>query len=172
MFDPTIYDNLKVGFENALYDLDNLDEIIQVTGRKDIIEMAAMSRELVLQCCLRGQPEVTAEVILKSSLSDLAAEILEMPDSRPGCHLQLRYELLVQDPGASCPVIHSILDESWPGQRVELEVHYTYGGSDGYRITADVHFVRTVNEEQMEDITELCDHMIQVLPPLLQLSHS
>ena len=36
MFDPTIFENLKVGIENAVYDLDNLDEIIRVTDRKDL----------------------------------------------------------------------------------------------------------------------------------------
>ncbi|MNC74438.1 hypothetical protein D3C75_1257940 [compost metagenome] len=36
MFDPTIYDNLKVAFENYLYDLDNLDENIHYPSQGSI----------------------------------------------------------------------------------------------------------------------------------------
>ena len=54
MFDPTVYDNLKVAFENYLYDLDNLDESIHITHRKDQLEMASMSREFILQFSLRS----------------------------------------------------------------------------------------------------------------------
>ena len=59
--------------------MDNLDERIQITGRKDRLEMAVMSREFTLQFCLRDRPEVTGEVVLSSSLEELAAEILETP---------------------------------------------------------------------------------------------
>lgn len=76
MFDPTIYDNLKVAFENYLYDLDNLDESIHITHRRDQLELASMSREFTLRFCLRNHTAVTAEVVLRSSLQAIAAEIL------------------------------------------------------------------------------------------------
>lgn len=171
MFDPTVYDNLKVGFENHLYDLDNLDEIIQITDRKDRLEMAIMSREFVLQFCLRNHPEVTGKVVLRTSLGELAAEILEMPGGHPGCSLELRFSMLIQEPETQCPVIRSILQQSWPEQRTRQNIQYTFGDQPiAYRVSAEVHFDRSVNEDQMGDIPELCDHMIHALNQLRQFA--
>ncbi|MGW7157847.1 hypothetical protein [Paenibacillus taichungensis] len=170
MFDPTIYDNLKVGFENYLYDLDNLDELISITDRKDQLELARMSRELVLQFCLRDCPDVTGEVVLNTSLEDLAAEILETPGVLSGCRLRLRFRMVVKEPETQCPAISSILQESWPEQRKLQHIHYIFEDQPAiYAITAEVHFDRSVNEDQMGDIPDLCDHMVNVLTKLLQL---
>ncbi|UOK56770.1 hypothetical protein MGI18_18515 [Bacillus sp. OVS6] len=43
MFDPTAFDNLKVVLEGAIYDAD-LGGFITVIGRKDLVDLAAMSR--------------------------------------------------------------------------------------------------------------------------------
>ncbi|MFJ2045005.1 hypothetical protein ACIOBL_15435 [Paenibacillus taichungensis] len=170
MFDPTIYDNLKVGFENYLYDLDNLDELISITDRKDQLEMARMSREFVLQFCLRDCPEVTGEVVLSTSLEDLAAEILETPGGPSGCRLRLRFRMVVKEPETQCPAISPILQESWPEQRKLQHIHYIFEDQPAtYAVTAEVHFDRSVNEDQMGDIPDLCDHMVNVLTKLLHL---
>lgn len=170
MFDPTVYDNLKVGFENYLYDMDNLDERIQITGRKDRLEMAVMSREFTLQFCLRDRPEVTGEVVLSSSLEELAAEILETPDANPGCRLELRFSMVVKEPEKQCLDIRSILQKSWPEQRMCQNIQYIFDEQPiMYNVTAHVYFDRSVNEDQMGDIAELCEHMANVMGQLLQL---
>lgn len=38
--------------------------------------------------------------------------------------------------------------------------------ADGYRSMTEVRFSRTINEEQMEDIPNLADHMLQTLEQL------
>jgi hypothetical protein len=76
MFDPTIFENLKVGIENAVYDLDNLDEIIRVTDRKDLLDMATLSRSFSLRFELARPSTTSAEICLETGLRDLAAEIL------------------------------------------------------------------------------------------------
>ncbi|KPV55085.1 periplasmic component, partial [Paenibacillus sp. A3] len=43
MFDPTIFDNLKVVLEGHLYDLD-AEQTIRVIGREDFIDLASMKR--------------------------------------------------------------------------------------------------------------------------------
>jgi len=170
MFDPTIYDNLKVGFENYLYDLDNLDELISITDRKDLLEMARMSREFVLQFCMRDCPDFTGQVVLSTSLEDLAAEILETPEGQPGCRLSLRFGMVMNKPETQCPAISSILQKSWPEQRILQHIHYVFEDQPAtYTVTAEVHFDRSVNEDQMGDIPDLCDHMVNVLTKLMQL---
>jgi hypothetical protein len=44
MFDPTVFDNLKVIIEGAIYDLD-LDGELQVVNRRDLVDLANMSRQ-------------------------------------------------------------------------------------------------------------------------------
>ncbi|WP_145150114.1 hypothetical protein [Paenibacillus xylanexedens] len=172
MFDPTVYDNLKVGFENHLYDMDNLDERIQITGRKDRLEMAVMSREFILQFCLRDRLEVTGEVVLSSSLEELAAEILETPGAHPGCRLELRFGMIVKEPETQCPAIRSILQQSWPEQRVCQNILYIFDEQPStFNVTAHVYFDRSVNEDQMGDIPELCEHIVNVMDQLLQFNN-
>ncbi|KHF34038.1 hypothetical protein CM49_03708 [Paenibacillus sp. P1XP2] len=81
MFDPTIFENLKVALENQLYDLDNIDGLIRIIGRDDRLEMSVMSREFAIRFELAGRPEVFAEIRLEASLADLSAEILEIEDA-------------------------------------------------------------------------------------------
>ncbi|WP_366293921.1 hypothetical protein [Paenibacillus sp. AN1007] len=170
MFDPTIYDNLKVAIENVLYDLDNLDECIQITGRRDQLEMASMSREFGLQFCLREQAGVTAEVILKSSLETIAAEILETPGGPAGCELELRFAFTTKEPEACCHDIQEVMQENWPDQLILQHIHYIFGESPmSFHVSANIYFGRHVNEEQMHDIPVLCDRMIHVLNKLKEI---
>ncbi|MBU5355557.1 hypothetical protein ACN9MH_22155 [Paenibacillus silvae] len=168
MFDPTIYDNLKVAIENYIYDLDNLDERIHVTHRRDQLDMASMSRVFTLQFCLRENAGITAELVLKSALEDTAAEILETPGSQPGCGLELRFELVTtKQPDFLCHDIQAILQENWPTQRTVQQIHYMFGETPiTFTIASSVHFDRKVNEEQMQDIPDLCDHMLHALHSL------
>ncbi|MBR2564108.1 MAG: hypothetical protein IKE29_05750 [Paenibacillus sp.] len=171
MFDPTVYDNLKVAIENYLYDLDNLDEHIHITHRTDQLEMASMSREFTLQFCLRDHPSVTAEVVLKSSLEAIAAEIMETPGSEPGCDLALRFSLVTKNPEVHCRDIQTIMQENWPEQRIEQHIRYIYGETPvSFDVTANVYFTRHVNEDQMHDIPMLCDHTLHVLNQILLTS--
>lgn len=173
MFDPIVFDNLKVGFENTLYDLDNLDELILITDRQDRLEMASMSREFTLQFSLRSHSEVTGEVMLSSSLEAIAAEILEKPDGAPGCRLQLRFGMKVVQPDADCERIHTLLQQSWPQQNIVLKLQYVFEEEPRvYHVSTEVHFDRNVNEEQMGDIPELAEHMIHVLTQLVALHTS
>jgi hypothetical protein len=170
MFDPTVYDNLKVAFENVLYDLDNLDESIHITHRRDQLEMASMSREFTLQFCLRDHATVTAEVVLRSSLQAIAAEILETPGSHPGCELELRFAWVTKEPESRCHDIMAVMQENWPDQRTIQHVHYLFGDeSKSFDVSTNVYFNRHVNEEQMHDIPLLCDHMVQVLNKLVMV---
>ncbi|WP_434756457.1 hypothetical protein [Paenibacillus amylolyticus] len=170
MFDPTVYDNLKVAFENYLYDLDNLDESIHITHRRDQLEMASMSREFTLRFCLRDHAAITAEVVLKSSLEAIAAEILEMPDSHPGCALELRFGLVTKEPDSRCLDIQQMMQENWPDQRVVQYIHYIFGENPiSFNVSASVYFERHVNEEQMHDIPALCDHMVHALNKLIMM---
>lgn len=179
LFDPTIFDNLKVALENRLYDLDNLDERIRVIHRVDRLDMAVMSREFALRFVLAGgdrQKRIAAEIRLDTSLRDLAAELLEIQEGEPpGCSLRLLFHLEVTDPESQCPRIETAVRERW-GAELPLAqtISFVYGGgragsNGGYRNTAELSFNRRIGEEQMNDLPELLEYIVLTLEALERL---
>jgi hypothetical protein len=168
MYDPTVYENLKVAFENHLYDLDNTDGIILITNRMDRMEMSVMSREFALQFVLVEHKDVTAEISLVASLKDLAAEILELPGEIPSCSLLLRFYIRINDVEAQCKQIDDVLQHVWKSEMASTQtLSYIYGQEHtSYMNTIEVKFERRISEDQMEDIPELIDYVIQTLGEL------
>ncbi|AHM65380.1 hypothetical protein LK13_21180 [Paenibacillus polymyxa] len=168
MFDPTVFDNLKVAMENAVYDLDNLDSRINITQRIDRLEMSVMSREFGVQFSLREQPGVTAELQLKMDLNNLAAEILEMEDQTPGCSLLLYFDMKIREIETQCSRIENILTDIWkPELRPAQTLSQIYGEKTStYQNRIELRFSRQINEDQMEDISELLEHVLLTLMEL------
>ncbi|GFR38041.1 hypothetical protein PRECH8_13370 [Insulibacter thermoxylanivorax] len=170
MFHPTVYENLKVAFENYLYDLDNQEAVITITNREDILDMAVMSRQFTLQFALAGHEEPTAEVRLYSSVADLAAEILEEGDPSELCSLVIRFRYKVRDL-KRCKEAEVILINIWlPELPIRQVILYPYDTAsekpDYYSVSADVRFNRRIGEGQIEDIPNLAEHMIRSLMEL------
>lgn len=179
MFDPTVFENVKVALENHFYDLDNLDRAIDIVGRIDRMEMAVMAREFGLRFTLAGLSGVSAEVRLASSLRQLAAELLELDGDTAvaGCTLSLRFRVALGEPAAQCPQIEGMIRAIW-GEDMPFTqtISYVYEQDDlstavFYTNKIELKFRRTIGEEQMEDIPELADHMVQTLRQLKALTH-
>lgn len=173
-FDPTIFDNLKVALENELYDLDNLDGIIRITGRKDLMEMSVMSRRCAIQFELAEASGVTAELQLDTGLLDLATEILDMEGHVPGCQVLLTFNMEAKaedELRAQCEHARQVLMDDWSAEaELTQRIAYLYGASSPvYDHTAELHFRRRIDEEQMEDLTELIQHAVASLRKLSRL---
>ncbi|MGM0881252.1 MAG: hypothetical protein ACQEXQ_09435 [Bacillota bacterium] len=167
MFDPTVFENLKVAFENQLYDLDNLDKKIQIINRIDRLEMAVMSRTFALRFILRDQKEVSAEISLDASLKDLAAEILELQGETPACTLRLRFYMQINETAVVCKQIEQILQQIWNPEILPTQtISYVYGQENIYSNKIELGFNRKISEEQMNDIPELIEHVLQTLKEL------
>ena len=171
VFHPTVFENIKYAFENQIYDLDNLDGIIEVTDRADLLDMALMSREFRISFRLKESDSVTAQVVLLSSIKDLGNEILEVPDTAPGCTLLLRFYMEVEDESDTCEAIQDILFAIWgPDLQPIQTLSFIYGQEGGTcSNTIELKFNRQINEDQMEDIPELLKHMIQSAEELEEL---
>ncbi|NIK80447.1 hypothetical protein FHS15_005637 [Paenibacillus castaneae] len=172
MFDPTVFENLKVAFENQLYDLDTLDRKLDIINRIDRLDMAVLSRELVLQFTLAGHKDVSAEIHLTASLKELASEILELEGGAPACSLRLRFHMQVEDMPAQCKNIERILQRIWvPEIQPTQKISYLFGEEPPvYSNTIELDFNRKISEEQMDDIPELIKHMLQTLKELETVS--
>jgi hypothetical protein len=168
MFDPTVFENLKVAFENQLYDLDNLNGQIRIINRSDQLIVSNMSREFTLQFELADTDKVTAEIHLQASLEDLAVEILEIPGETPGCTLTLRFYLHVEDVQKQCPRVEEVLKNIWnQDHRPTQIISFVFGEEPAvYTDIVELKFHRKVNEDQMGDIPDLIQHVLKSITEL------
>jgi hypothetical protein len=166
MFDPTIFENLKVVIEGSVYDLD-LEGVILVTGRTDRVDLADMSRTYAIRFRLRDG-KCCAELSLTAGLPDFAGEKLEWKNASPGCALELCFRLAVQDWEDVCPQIQKQLDAIWSGRP---EVHQTLSFSyphPGNVMTNEIRceFNRKIDEGHWSDFPDLLNHMVTTLETL------
>lgn len=165
MFDPTVFDNIKVALENQIYDLDNLTGRIRITDRIDRLEMSIMSREFAMHFKLVGEENVTAEIRLSATLKELASEILEMPGETPGCSLTLRIYLQIENVSEQCKRADEILQSIWnPEEKPTQTLSFVYGQERAiYSNTVEIRFNRKITEDQMGDIPDLIEHVLRTL---------
>lgn len=165
MYDPTIFENLKVAIENQVYDLDNLERIIDITNRDDRMDFSVMARDFAIEFTLVDHDNVTAEIVLKASLEDLAAEILEKPDANPGCFLILRFYKQVQNVTEQCKNIEQALNGIWEEDvYITQTLSFVYGHeSSSYMNMIEVVFNHKINEDHISEIPEFLDHVLETL---------
>ncbi len=163
MFDPTIFDNLKVVIEGEVYDLDSVG-MIRVTNRIDRVDLSTMSRYYAIQFYEQEETagQTFAEIRLHAGTEDLVAEILEEEDRFTGCKLELFFQCYVKDVNRECLEIHQILDKIWenrPKIVQQLSFHYN-DDTKIYTNEISLEFGRKINEDQIGDMGTLIDHVL------------
>ena len=168
MYDPTIFENLKVAFENQVYDLDNLDRKITITNRVDRMDFSILARDFAIQFTLADQPDVTAEIVLEASVRDLAGEILELTGKNLGCSLLVRFNKRVQNVAIECNQIEQALNAIWETEiQLTQTVSFVYEQeASSYQDIIEVKFRSKINEEHMGDIADFLDHVMETLEVL------
>jgi len=168
MFHPTVFENLKVAFENRIYDLDSLDGLIDILNRADRMDFAVMKREFGIQIALLGQPDVTVELVLEASLQDLSDEILEKDNTSPGCTLRLQFKKLVHDVDKQCEGIERALAVIWEDDvEVVQTLSYSYGAKASIHMnTISVTFKPKLDEEHIPEIPDFLEHVLDSLKEL------
>ncbi len=165
MYDPTVFDNLKVALENQLYDLDTLDEQIEIRNRRDVMDFAVLSREFVLRFALRNHPEIEVEVQLHAGVQDLAGEIMEDPSVNPACSLSLCFQKSVFNPKIECAAIEDVMASIWE-QDIELTqtIRYIYGEDPPkLKNSIDATFKPRLTEENMAELSIFLEHVLDTL---------
>jgi hypothetical protein len=171
MFDPTIYENMKVVIEGAVYDLDLAGEIL-VTNRSNRIELSTMSRSYFIQFKLLGLGDVIAELGLAATTEDLAAEILEKSSMTPGCSLHIGFQMKVVDVEEDCAAIEQILFDIWGHDYTIIQkLSYTYGKElhASYINEIQLDFGRKFGESVIDDIPSLLEHVLLSIERLNQI---
>jgi hypothetical protein len=179
MFDPTIYENLKVALEGTVYDKD-FSGIILVTSRHDAVDLADMSREYRIGFQLKEnsaetQQQMAAEIVLKAETQDLSGEILEMDANnagKPGCTIFVYIYQKVASLDL-CSQIEDLLDELWsfrPRIIQELSFAFSLGKKEErYKNTITLDFGRKIDESNFEDLPDIIGCTISSLERITAL---
>ena len=165
MYDPTVFENLKVAIENQVYDLDTIEREIRIINRTDQMDFAVLARKFTVQFTLFHEEEVSAEIILKASLQDLANEILEAPGENPGCTLSVRFHKHVQREAEQCRRIEEALRHIWENEvLVTQQLSFLFGEEQiGFSNVIEVKFKTRINEENMSELPDFLHSVLEVL---------
>lgn len=168
MFDPTIYDNLKVVLEGLLYDMD-AEGKIRIVERTDLIDLAGMERTFRMKFVLgNGRDRWKTSIMLRSGLADFAGELkgLHAAGERPGAKLELQLEMpavLAEKRRAVHEYLSVLWGEDWliRHERVtELSVESRLSASDDvYRVI--MISLRKMDESHIDDMEALLEHLLQ-----------
>lgn len=101
MFHPLVFDNIRVVLEGAVYDRD-FDGAITITNRSDVMDMATFQRLFQIDFKLAEYAEndqsVRAQMQLRTSLGDIAAEQLETPlVEHIGCTICIHFYMQLEN---------------------------------------------------------------------------
>ncbi|MCM3088408.1 hypothetical protein [Bhargavaea ginsengi] len=163
MSDPTIFENLKVAFENHLYNLDNLEKRILITGRSDVMNLADLSRTLIIRFVRTDRPDIPVEVELSASARDLAGEILEVSGEEPGVTLSVRFYKPITDAAKQCESIGALLADLWERDiRLTQTLSFDYPKGDaGWTNRVEAVFNTRLDEDHMGAIGGFAESVIE-----------
>lgn len=174
MFDPTIFDNLKVVAEGAVYDLDLAGEIL-ITNRMDQIDLAKLSRYYAVKFRKKdkGEDSVHGELRIFAGVRDLSAEIMEYPvDQSIGCNIEIVFFTTVKDKKKDCEATQSVLLDVW-GNRPSItqKISFPYDPDAPVKMdnTIYLNFDRKIGEAQVDDLPIMVDYMIESIDHLNEI---
>jgi hypothetical protein len=165
LFDPTVFENLKVVVEGAVYDLD-LDGMIQVTDRKDMIDLAHMGRHYSISFQL-NESNLTATFELAVDAKNWSDEVLEH-ESMPSCRIGVHFTGMIEQDDVLHKEIQHMLQEKWgEGREVKQLISYSPCARNvAYYNTIEIHFNKGVNEDHIDDLPVIIDYMVETLEEL------
>lgn len=167
MFDPTIFDNLKIVLEGAVYDRD-LDRQWTILDREDLVDLSRMSRTFRIQFCKRDYPGVVTKMTLSSDVRDFAAEWLTpIQGARPGAYLEVCFTLSIRDV-QECEDLQRRLLNIWRGRPlIQQHLTFAYPNRSEYLQTEILlHFERKIDETHIDDMQAMLDHIAVSLDDL------
>ncbi|AST91729.1 MULTISPECIES: hypothetical protein [Sutcliffiella] len=152
MFDPTVFDNIKVVVEGDLYDLD-LDGHLQVIDRKDLIDLATMSRTFRMEVTV--DQSLTAIISLQTDIKQLAIEINHLKGDKPGCYMQLTFQQALNS-SIAINDWEANLRRKWGMQwRISHQVIQYVNGTEENVLKTTIHLDHLIFEETIDDVRQI-----------------
>lgn len=161
MFDPTAFENMKTVFEGAAYELDLRGEA-SITGRKDLVDLAEMSREYRITLQLPEWQEASVTICLSASLGQLAAEILDLASgAKAGASAAVTFSWKNRDRSADYKQI--ILSAWGNGNRRRIEERTVRSSRSGVTEEVAIDFARLITEDLMDDLLKMPSDAVKTL---------
>lgn len=161
MFDPTVFDNLKVVLEGAVYDLD-LEGLIEVKSRNDLVNLADMSRTWSIS--FQEDPAGTEAEIQLSIIADQLQTEWKKTADYAGCSLQISfYQWADSESGYVKPL--TSIREIW-GEDVSVDIEISYNPlaeKKQFKHTWTIYFDRLITEEHAGDLESVVESVCTTL---------
>jgi hypothetical protein len=162
-YDPTAFDNMKVVLDGAAYDLDMSGEAV-IKGRKDLIDLASMSRTFIIRIALTHFSNVSAGIRVNSTLEHLAAELLPPAGHlNQGAYVTIEFSWRVIQNQASSYI--PAIKQLWGPERMYEEIEKV-SSQEGAKNAIIVSFNRLFTEAMMDDLLDLLHHVVKTLQKL------
>lgn len=173
MFDPTVFDNLKVVIEGAVYDLD-LEGLIYVSNRNDKVDLANMSRTYQVSFHDKSRSEAfpLAYVKLEATVENLAGELLQKETFSHGCRLEIGFEIEIAHIEEQCRMLQETVEKIWgPERNIQQTISFEYGKSKQlYKSVITILFDRPIFEENVDDLLEMIPYIVKTLDEFVNIS--
>jgi len=157
LFDPTAYENMKVVIEGTAYDLD-LEGQIKVVDRKDMVDLATLTRKYEITFSLKQSSAILAKLSLEAKLNQLAAEILQKGDQKQiGAFVNISFNW--NDTGKK---YIDRIKAHWGPEHI-YEERKIYSSLNGVEEAIIIHFSRIITEDMIDDLVEMFHYSVQTL---------
>ncbi len=167
MFDPTVFENLKVVLEGAVYDMD-LDGPLAVKSRADKVDLASFSRQYEIVFQHEEAPGISAKMSLHADVKSFTDEVIHQ-NEQAGCDLSISFYTGQKDV-ETCGAIDKKLEQIWSGRPVITQkLSFIYQSETEYQNLIMIHFGRRITEDQIDDIAPLLNYTIESLRGISQI---
>ena len=169
MFDPTVFDNLKVVLEGAIYDLD-LSEDVDITDRSDNVDLAKMSRSYSISL---SKKNVDTVIELTTDALNWSGEILAPDQDTYPCQLYIEFLLKIKNIDHACSGIRFRLNQIWRTfkPKIEQNISFLYGKpNELYDNQIVLSFKEEIDESFIADIPFIIECTLQTLESLQDFS--
>ncbi|WP_456278663.1 hypothetical protein [Bacillus sp. AK128] len=162
MFDPTIFDNLKVVVEGAVYDRD-LEGELTVINRKDMIDLATMSRHYLITFKLPDQTRACCSWELASTVSQLSSELLVLNKEKMGCSTEITFKMDLDQSSGDVTGLQSIVSNVWGDREIKTKIISDFPETGQNEVEIKLIFNRTIQEEDIDDLLDMFHYMEKTL---------
>lgn len=160
MFDPTAFDNLKVIFEGAVYDLDLSGEI-HILDRKDLFDFAHYERCYQIHYSLPYKKSISIEFHLKADMGHFLAERKMMTEKNTaGADI-----LIVYKGDEKLKDGRKLLEETW-GKDKKWEWKEVISSLNPPACEGNLTFNRVITEEMVDDVLQMISFSVETLQQL------
>lgn len=164
MYHPSVYDNLKVVLEGAVYDLD-FAGAIEIVDRRDLVDLAVIGRSYSIDFLVSGIIQsFKGNLTLNTNLENYATEKLKDNPEGAGSKVSIFIETPVYEIETDCKQLQSILKKWSEGDLkgdIQQKLTYIYGESRNvFSNTISIHLQKPFSEEEPERFSLVLEQVI------------